>query len=195
MLYYQIDKELNWYSTSSAIEYVESYKEKRFSVLPQEFINTKVLNLLNSLGINIEGLKAYFFVVPPKYTGLIHIDSVEENHALWALNWAWGSSSHAVEWFNVTGNTRDELTGFGENLPYKSYVESNRELIDSVMIKETKPTLLKPGIPHRITNFSNSIRWSVSIRDINFSINTKYPWSLLQQKLEENNNECNFIHH
>lgn len=111
-------------------------------------------------------IKSFIFLTPPKTKSLIHIDGLNF-HDFWALNFAWGSESHSMDWWRPYSKNLPEAGKTQATTTYRSWKELEVTKIESTMIET--PTICNIGIPHSVENFSTDIRWSVSIRPKTFT--------------------------
>lgn len=149
--------------------------QRKYKVFPIHKIFQLNLNALNPELIDwfkekqIE-IKAFIFLTPPKKNSVIHIDG-NKFHDYWALNWAWGCNEHQMSWWKPYNNSLPELGNTQASTLYRAWTEE--EVTQVASTKIDVPTICRIGVPHRSENPSDEIRWSISIRPIEFT-----PWEV-----------------
>jgi len=101
----------------------------------------------------------------------VHIDGTEElGHYYWAINFPIfvEKTDHYQEWYSYDGKYRRH---YNETYTDSILLEEPEkiELIDKLIL--TEPHFVKVGIPHSISNQSDSIRLILSIRFLTYNNN------------------------
>jgi hypothetical protein len=118
------------------------------------------------LGLFFDIRQVQIFTSPRNYVGDIHIDGTDPNTQEGAINWVYDEtpeSNWSTEWYCPKESSRPTNidSGPGSALYFKS---DNFEIIESWNGPCSVPTLVHVGVPHRIVNRSNRVRYCISIR-------------------------------
>jgi hypothetical protein len=172
-------------------EYDLSGLQKKYEIFPIHKIFQLDLVALNPALIDWFAdhdiiIKAYIFLTPPFKKSLIHIDG-NTLHDCWAINWAWGSDNHIMNWYSASNTPNSDSGGTNAGTTYKSWNEN--EVIKVASTTINSPTICNIGSPHRVENFSSSTRWSISIRPQLFT-RWETAMSVFNKEIEEYNNGC-----
>ena len=145
-------------------------------------LNPALVDWFRNKGVEIKG---YIFITPPNSKSLIHVDGLQF-HDCWSLNWAWGSSDHAMSWWKPNDTTLTPTRG--DTKASTSYLTWSE--VEATKVAETvidAPTICHIGSPHRVENFTNSLRWAVSIRPTVFT-DWKTAIKLFENEIKEYRN-------
>lgn len=123
-----------------------------------KFLNTDVINLINSLGVEVTA--AEYFYKNHKNVGLgSHVDDLV-NKDFVKINWIYGDLNASMLWRLPLDNYPGEVN---KNFGGHSYLYFPPDrTIDMKSIVIHSPSIVQVGIPHTITNISTE-RWAVSL--------------------------------
>lgn len=170
--FYKINLDISWANPKYKDEAIRSITARKFPIhniwqLPKNYINPELVDLMRGMGFT--GLKGYFFTTPPNSSSIIHVDSNVPMNDKWALNWSWGSDDHDMTWYLLKQDYKPKMmrdaVATGAYTKFLDFSPDSVELLDTTVVEESSPTVVKIGIPHRVENRSSNVRWSVSIRD------------------------------
>lgn len=190
--FHKINLNISWADPKYKEEAIRSITCRKFPIhniwqLPKHYINPELVDLMRGMGFT--GLKGYFFATPVHSSSVIHIDSNTLMNDKWALNWSWGSEDHDMTWYLPKPDYNLEMMrnafATGASTKFLAFAPDSVDMLDTTVIDEHEPTLVKIGIPHRVANRSNNVRWSISIRDegILDSANKDKGWDYIVEKI------------
>lgn len=131
-----------------------------------EILSKACLVQFIKLGLFFDIRQVQIFTSPGNYVGDIHIDGTDPNTQEGAINWVCNETNNSdwtTEWGRPSDLARssDIETGPGSALYFNP---DNFEIIERWEGPSSIPTLIHVGVPHRIVNRSNQIRYCISIR-------------------------------
>ena len=152
---------------------IENLKDEYFKVLPNNnhFFQQLSINVKHFLGLEIQ--RAVLIQVAPNGIGRIHTDyRFDKNFGdQLALNIPLVNCQNSVtELWKSDYVPKTQYTDNGQ--PYNSYDQSR--CVKLTEFKLIKPVLFRTDIPHSVSNSSNKVRQSISLRF------KKDPWHLVK---------------
>jgi hypothetical protein len=131
----------------------------------QDIVNTEILDWLDQNNLKMHTVN--IFKTPPNFTAGIHIDG-DVNYLKPTVNWVLsGYNSEQIYYKPVTGLSIDncliESTEHDSTRDfYRPFDETKLTEIERKKI--VGPTLIRINVPHRVANYDNESRFTVSLR-------------------------------
>jgi hypothetical protein len=122
-------------------------------ILPQrkidlKYINPKLINIIKSLGLRIHYSEC--FMRKPGNISPIHSDTHGKTEFV-KINWIYGGKEGYMSWFRPKEKSSGSFSYTTANTAYILYKPDEVDLVCKVLT-ENKPYLIQAGIPHGITN-------------------------------------------